>query len=208
MPDAKQDVKSPKTAPRIAVILAGGKSQRMGNADKAELPLGGVRLIDRTIERLSPQVDRVLIAGPKDYATGLTAIGDRRDGPIGPAAGLWSAMHWIEKHAPLADGFVTAPVDGPFAPKDLYARLAAAGSCAVASDANGLHPTFAYWRLKELKPALSASPAGRGAALHEIAKRCAADHIAFPDPYGLMNLNTPEDLVRAVEILGAGAAGL
>jgi len=46
----------------LGVILAGGLSSRMGRPDKFFLVHNGVRLIDRIIERASPQVDQLVIS--------------------------------------------------------------------------------------------------------------------------------------------------
>lgn len=193
---------------RIAFILAGGKARRMGGADKALIELGGVRLIDRVIERLAPQVDELLIAGPHDYQTGLETVADRRDGPAGPAAGLWAAAHWMAERRADAKGFATAPVDGPFLPPDLYARLAAERVCAVASDGARDHPTFAYWRVDRLTTALAGLPAGKGAALRELAEQRHALRVFFADSCGLMNINTPADVARAERLLANDPAKL
>jgi len=43
-------------------VLAGGKSSRMGR-DKALLPVGDQRLIERVIQRLRPSVERLVVIG-------------------------------------------------------------------------------------------------------------------------------------------------
>ncbi len=187
--------------PRIAVILAGGGGRRIGGADKGELMLARRRLVDHVAARLSPQAERLLISGMHDYETGLTAIRDREDGPRGPAAGLWSALHWIEKHAPATEGFSTAPVDGPFVPLDLIERLAAGGECAIVSESGNAHPTFAYWRLDVLRAALESAPAGEGLALKELADKTRAQRIVFNEADAFLNINTWEDIERAEELL-------
>lgn len=189
------------SAPAIAVILAGGGARRMGGADKGEMRLGGKRLIDHVIERLAPQVDHILISGRHDYGLGLAVIPDRDDGPAGPAAGLWAAAHHITKAFPEAQAFVTAPVDGPFLPSDLIARLQDAGAPAVAADEENLHPTFALWRITTLLDALSAHAANEGVALHKLAKECGAKRVRFPDRDAFMNVNSPDDLKTVEAIL-------
>ena len=48
---------------RVAgVILAGGRSSRMGETDKALLPLAGGTLLARAIARLAPQVLHIVIS--------------------------------------------------------------------------------------------------------------------------------------------------
>ena len=43
----------------IGIVLAGGKSSRMGGGDKALLPLGGRPLLAHVVERLRPQAKEV-----------------------------------------------------------------------------------------------------------------------------------------------------
>ncbi len=190
-------------SPRIAVILAGGGGKRMGGADKGALMLGGERMIDRALARLAPQADRILISGSHDYATGLTFLPDRDDGPHGPAAGLFAALKWIEENEPEAAGFLTVPVDGPFAPDDLFARLSSSSRSAVAATKAGVHPTFAFWRCDALAGALSVEPAGFGWPLKALADGVHAARILFDDEDAFLNVNTPEDLQRAEALLRA-----
>jgi len=189
----------------FGVILAGGQSRRMsgcaGAVDKAVHDLGGRRLIDHVVARFAPQVGRILIAGPSAYGTQLTALADGDDGPRGPAAALWSCAKWIAATSPGAPGFVTVPVDGPFAPPDMAEKLSASGRCAIASNDNGLHPTFAYWALSAIMDRLKAVPKGEGVALHILAQQCDAAHVHFDPPHALMNINTRDDMARARKLV-------
>lgn len=187
--------------PRIAVILAGGGGRRMGGIDKGEIALGGKRLIDRVVSRLAPQADRLLISGPNDYGLTLEMIPDRDDGPRGPAAGLWAAAQWITANFPAVGRFVAAPADGPFLPGDLIAELMEGDSSAVACNDEGDHPTFACWEISALLDALQSYPAGEGVSLRQLAQDCGAKRISFSPARLLMNVNTPEDLQRAEDIL-------
>ncbi|MEO1241936.1 MAG: NTP transferase domain-containing protein [Pseudomonadota bacterium] len=190
------------TAVTPAVILAGGGARRMSGADKGALLLGERRLVDLVVERLAPQVGRIIISGGHDYGLGFDVVADRADGPVGPAAGLWAAAQWMNENIPEARGFITAPVDGPFLPRDLVSRLCVSGSCAIAVDGNGDHPTFACWRIPQLLKVL-ARYAGEGAALHHIARECSSTRVAFPHDHALMNINTSDDLKRAEAISGS-----
>ena len=182
---------------RVAVILAGGGARRMGGVDKALIELHGRRLIDYILERIDPQVDRIVISGRDDYGTGLAVIGDRDDGPVGPAAGLWAAARFFADEETPPVGFLTIPVDGPFAPLDLYEKLSSSGACAIATGPDGApHPTFAYWRLEGLITELNDAK-GQGVALVELAARRSAIRIAFSSDNALLNLNTLEDVESA-----------
>jgi len=182
---------------RIGVILAGGGSRRMEGRDKAVAELAGKRLVDHVIDRLKAQTDRLLISGVRDFETGLTAIPDRDNGPSGPAAGLWAVASWMTETSLPATGFVTAPVDGPFLPQDLVEKLTNDDTSAVACTKEGVHPTFAYWKVADVLQVLGDVGKGKGLALHELARRCDARHVAFDAEDAFFNVNAPADLKHA-----------
>ncbi len=77
------------------VILAGGKSSRMGR-DKALIEVDGTRMLDRTVELLRPHVREILVIGDpeKHTAEHATTIADDEPGK-GPLGGIVTAF----KHA-------------------------------------------------------------------------------------------------------------
>lgn len=144
------------TAPVLAalpgIVLAGGRSLRMGN-DKAVALLGGKPLLHRVVDRLALQTTGVSVNSnvgeTLNLSPGTAVFPDTIEGYVGPMAGVLAAMRRIEGHMPAATHFVTVPTDTPFFPLDLAARLNAAltrpGQIAVASSAETLHPVFALW---------------------------------------------------------------
>lgn len=176
-----------------AVILAGGQSRRMGR-DKASVDLHGKRLIDHVVDRLSPQVEMIMLSAGQDYGTGLRTIADA-PAYQGPVAGLLGVADWLAANDPTCQGFLTAPVDGPFVPNNLAERLTAQpDACAMARDDAGTHPTFAYWTLavlEEVRPSLPEAP-----SLHRLAKLVKARPVVWPGTQNFINLNTPEDLAQ------------
>lgn len=187
---------------RIAVILAGGRSARMGGRDKALVELGGARLIDCVIARLAPQVDRMVISGREDYGTGFEVIADAPLGPRGPAAGLLAVAGWMPIRLPDTDRFFTAPVDGPFLPDDLVARLAVAGGPAIAVDDEGVHPTFACWTVFSLAGMCEKLSGEKSPSLRAIAAATNARQVAWPGGRYFTNINAPEDLEAALRQRG------
>lgn len=185
----------------IGVILAGGGARRLGGGDKGESMLAGKRLFDHVFERLRPQVDRVLVAGPHDYDAGVVAIADKASGPAGPAAGLYAVVRWLANNAPDVEGFVTAPVDAPFLPHDLAHRLAVKPGSAIAQCAERRHPTFAYWDVGDLSGYFHS--AVKAPALHDIAKAVRARAIDFPQPDAFFNINAPADIEAAEALIAA-----
>ena len=57
----------------IALILAGGKSKRMG-FDKAQLEIKGKTLVQGVYDQVKKQVDHVVISGPYNYGLNLSLI--------------------------------------------------------------------------------------------------------------------------------------
>lgn len=115
----------------IGLILAGGRSTRMGGSDKGLMLYHDKPLIAHLIERLSPQVGQLLISANRNLEAyrrfGYPVIEDTLTGFQGPLAGLLSALNYLaqQSRSPidvLTDLLVT-PVDLPRLPRDLYQRL-------------------------------------------------------------------------------------
>lgn len=77
------------TALATLVILAGGRSTRMGRA-KAELPVAGTTLLEWTVRRLGPAFAETIVAGAGAPA-GARGAPDRRAG-AGPLAGIEAGL--------------------------------------------------------------------------------------------------------------------
>ncbi|MDD2550044.1 MAG: molybdenum cofactor guanylyltransferase [Bacilli bacterium] len=76
-----------------AIILAGGKSSRMGQ-DKALLPIGNIPLIQHIINQLQEHFDELIIGAnnPQLYAfTGLRVVSDLERGK-GPLMGIYTCL--------------------------------------------------------------------------------------------------------------------
>lgn len=193
----------------VGVILAGGLARRLGGGDKVLRQVGGRAILDWQIERLAPQVLRIILNANGDPGRlarpGLTIVADTVAGTPGPLAGVLAALEWTAASAPDATRVVTVPGDAPFIPADLAARLHAAGgdrSPAHASSAGRTHPVIAMWPVAirhALRDAIVRQGVRKvGAFLHEHGS-VAVDWPAVPvDPF--FNVNTPDDLQRADDI--------
>lgn len=176
---------------KLGVILAGGKSRRMGQ-DKAALSIGGTSLLSHVQRRLAPQCQRLVLSAPHDWGERLPFIPDLKDSPGGPASALYSVWRALQTTSLL--GFYTVPVDGPNLPLDLCAKLSSETTAIAATVTQG-HPTFGYWRMQDLKTAFTAQ--GRDTAalsLFHLAELCHARRIIFEHSAAFINLNTPQDL--------------
>ncbi len=177
----------------------------MGGADKALLPLGGRSLITWVLDRLEPQVERIVISANGDpcrfSAFGCAVLPDAN--PRGPLSGVLAALRHVE---PLgATHLVSTPVDTPFLPRDLVPQLllateGSAGGLAVASTTDGDHPATALWPVS-LAPALAAFLASGEAKVTRFTEAHQATRAIFPDARAFLNLNTPEDLAKAEALL-------
>ncbi len=136
------------------VLLAGGRSRRMGGGDKCLRDLAGRPLLMHVIERLQPQVGALAINANGDPARfaafGLPVVEDRIGGFAGPLAGIHAGMMWARSATPEARWIVTTSTDAPFLPLDLASRLlasadAAPGRIAVAASQGRTHPVIGLW---------------------------------------------------------------
>lgn len=199
------------------VILAGGNSVRMGR-EKAFVELGDAPLIDRVVGRFSPQVGSLAInanGDPGRFASrGLPVLADDRP-DTGPLAGILAGMRWAAA-LPERPGFIaTVPIDTPFVPVDLVARLDAArdgqNRIAIAASGDRDHPVVGLWPV-ELADTLDAwrrTAKSQGVRAFLAASgfvvvnfECAAGE---PDPF--LNANTPAELDEAARWLSTTAKG-
>lgn len=114
----------------LGVLLSGGRSQRMGGADKCLASLAGRPLLSHSLDRLRPQVSALVLNanGPTERFAGfgLPVVTDTIPGFAGPLAGFLAGMLWAQNHMPSARFIATVATDTPFFPLDLVRRLSAA----------------------------------------------------------------------------------
>jgi molybdopterin-guanine dinucleotide biosynthesis protein A len=118
----------------------------MGGADKGLVQLQNKPLIQHVIQRLTPQVNEIIInanRGISQYqALDYLVLEDEISGFSGPLAGFSLGL----KHA-KHDFLLTVPCDSPLLPLDLASRLMAAliennADIAVATSHGDTHPVF------------------------------------------------------------------
>lgn len=110
-----------------AVVLAGGRGARMGGADKGLQTFNGVPLALHALNRVAPQLGRVIISANRNLAQYRDfGVAAHPDPPglgnyAGPLAGFLAGF----MHCPTPY-LLTVPCDVPLFPHDLVARLTAA----------------------------------------------------------------------------------
>lgn len=109
------------------LILAGGRGARMGGADKGLQHFIGQPLALHALQRLQPQVGRVLVNANRNLAAyealGAPVCTDALPDFAGPLAGFMTGLVHCE-----TPWLVTVPCDTPLFPLDLVTRLARAAS--------------------------------------------------------------------------------
>jgi molybdopterin-guanine dinucleotide biosynthesis protein A len=205
----------------VGLLLAGGLSRRMGGGDKGMHDIAGKPMLAHVVERLAPQVDRIVLNANGDptrfAAFGVPVVADTIEGFVGPLAGILAGMRWAAANAPEANYLASVSTDAPFLPHDLVARLAVAltsapHSVALARSAGELHPVIGLWPIA-LADDLEAE---LGAGVRKVL-RWTDKHGTIPvdfepltisgqsvDPF--FNANTPDELAEARR-LAEGAAG-
>src|SRR5260221_3327618 len=140
--------------PVIGVVLAGDWSRRGGGSKKPLRPLGGRPLLAHIIERVAPQVRRLVLNANGDparfVAFGLPVVADAVAGFAGPLAGVLTGLDWAAAEAPDCPWVASFPGDAPLLPPDLVARpLAAIDSQGAhlpcAARAGQSHPGVRLW---------------------------------------------------------------
>ena len=195
------------------IILAGGLSRRMGGGDKGLLMLGKTTIIERVIDKISPQVGSLAIningdsSRFPDYK--LPIIPDSIKGYLGPLSGILAGMEWAFKNGNRY--IATVAADTPFLPDDFIKRLHAmvksknlnigiAASRFLRRDDVFIHPTFGIWEVA-LKDDLRDALANDTRKIMFWAKKFKLDYYYFDtsdklsDPF--FNINTPDDLEEA-----------
>lgn len=196
------------------VILAGGRATRMGGGDKGALVLGGRSLFDRVTDRLRPQVEAMALNANGDPGRlahlGLPVLPDSVPGWPGPLAGVLAGLDWAAGQG--ATHIVTAAADTPFFPETLAARLSAAAAetgqpiALAATDEDGRrlrHPTFGVWPVRLRDDLRAALTEGVRKVVVWTDRHGTAEAVFAPGAF--FNINTPDDLALAEDMLNARA---
>ena len=190
------------------VILAAGRSSRMGVASKALLPLNDLSLLDHVIKRLAPQVDSLIVSGDQTLLDNLEypVIEDVTVKFSGPLAGLYSAL--VSSHLSDAKYLMVVPCDGPLAPESLVAELyrvirdADADVACVRYD-GVVQGTFSLWHKRQVDRIKNALLVEKYGGFKPLMRALDTAYLDWPEqsvnPF--FNINTPDDLKKAEKLL-------
>lgn len=200
-----------------ALILAGGRAQRMDGCDKGLVSLHGQPMICHVIDTLKPQLELIRINANRNqsaYAAlaqdlkkplsrylsefdtkqavgcGFEVVGDNLHDFQGPLAGIAAGL----QHCPT-EWMLIAPCDTPFLPADLVQRLRQTAEreqaeIVVAHDGKRLQPVVALLQRRLLPSLLAYLEQGERKIDRWYAQhRC--QRVDFSDqPEAFLNINT------------------
>ena len=191
-----------------AVILAGGRSSRMGGGDKCLLPMRGKPLIAHILEILAPQTRDVLINTNSDPGPflkfGLPVLPDAITGFQGPLAGLLTGMLWSRRRHPKQVYLLSVAGDVPFLPDDLVSRLhedlrEGQADIAIAACPLSSHPTIGLWPVDLAQRLEHDLMQTNIRSMLDWIKGFRVARTSFPSDV-LLNINTPADLSSCQKI--------
>ena len=171
------------------ILLAGGYSSRMG-ANKAELPFGGLRMIDWQVQRLRLLgIDDILIAGYEGAVEGGRFVPDIVP-HRGPLSGIHAGLSAAEREACLV-----LSVDAPLVPFSVLFTLMERHRTGITVLEHGgqLEPLIGVYD-RSLAPLCGELLAGERSSVKRLFD--AAGCTALPcgaEPHLLANCNTPEE---------------
>jgi molybdenum cofactor guanylyltransferase len=202
-------------------VLAGGRSLRMGR-DKAGIMLAGRPLLGHMLEKLRALGLRSRVAGLRQTIpeVAVEVFGDAHP-DCGPLSGMETALAASER-----DRVLLLSVDLPFVEPEFLAWMLARAEttdaiATVPRVAGEPQPLCGVYRREMISAVRESLEQGDFKAMHAVERSSAAGRIDLFDAETLlsaaawrsrlpvhvqfMNCNTPEDLMRAEEVLSAGS---
>jgi molybdenum cofactor guanylyltransferase len=196
------------TAPLHGLVLAGGRSARMGR-DKAALAAQGRTQLERAMALIAPHVERAFVSVRADQRSdplraGFTQIVDEQEN-LGPIAGLLAAQAQYPEHAwlvlacdlPLLDELTLAQL--------LRGRAASREATAYRSSRDGLPEPLCAVYEPSSHARLIAYVAGGRDCPRKFLMGADVELLDEPNPRALDNANTPEEYAAAMSALDPGA---
>lgn len=193
----------------LGAILAGGKSSRFGEENKALALLEGRPLIQHVIDRLQSQTSEIVFSGQAYQLENVDIVNpnwvlDSEPGQRGPLVGVLSCLDYLQESD--SEWLLISACDTPFLPDDLAEKLlekalSDSTMIAVAHDGKRLQPANALWH-RDLYPALKAAVTNDVRGFHQFLDTQPHTLAMWPESGNhFININTPLDLAKAEELL-------
>jgi molybdopterin-guanine dinucleotide biosynthesis protein A len=189
------------SAPVFGLVLAGGRSTRMGR-DKAALQIAGRAQLERAFGLLEPLVARCFVSVRADQRNdplraGYAQVVDLPNGPDGPVAGIRAAQLAHPEAAWLVVACDLPLLDAATLQNLLARRDPSRLATAYRSSHDGLpEPLCAIWEPSSAGP-LAAHVATGHNCPRKFLLASATLLLDAPHPHSLDNMNTPADFAAA-----------
>ena len=193
----------------LAVVLAGGKSQRFGE-DKSQVKFRGKILIDHILSEIIDEFNETLIVANKPInfmkSEKIFTTKDLK-ADQGPLGGVLSAMKWIQKNNKKYNWISTFPVDTPFFTKKelkkFYGKIDLNNSkLFFVKSHNTIHNIFGLWSIDLINQLENDLLAGKR-KVEDWANSIGVNIIEIEykniDPF--FNINTKNDLEEALRVI-------
>jgi molybdopterin-guanine dinucleotide biosynthesis protein A len=187
----------------MTIILAGGKSSRMGQ-NKALMPIDGVRVIDRIIAEFRPVSEKIIVIANdvRPYKNlGVLLLPDAHSyRGQGPLAGIYTGLHAAGTGACLV-----VACDMPFASAKLGCKLMDVLrqkdlDAVVPREPEQIHPLFAAYHTRITQKAKVILEEGKR-SVKALLDRIDAGYLdAEAGSKHLWNMNTMKDYIQAAEM--------
>jgi len=188
-----------------AIVLTGGRGERMGGRDKGLVELCGKSLVQWVTDSIAPQVDKIIISANRNLeeyrALGFPVVVDELKDFQGPLAGIHAALKNTGNEFVLV-----VPADSPGLPPDLCSKLGVAlleseAEIAVVETDGKMQPVLMLFRTA-LKPEFEKwMQQGSRKVIDWINSRRYVT-VSFPgDELLSVNINDLDSLAAASEIL-------
>ena len=179
-----------------AVVLAGGRSRRMGGGDKTRLPVDGLSLLDRVLSALPADTGVVVVGEERQTVRPVTWA--REEPPqSGPAAAIGAGLRQVSRDVSLL-----LAGDLPFLTTDFLDRLVEATrpeAGAVPVDGEDVPQWLcSAWPTELLRTAAWSTGASMRAVLGALPFTRVVLEAGSVPPW--LDCDTPEDLRRAREL--------
>ena len=198
---------------RSGVILAGGRSTRFGEGDKAVATLAGVPMIRRVADRLGAAVDELVVNCRPTQTTAVRAAMDDyplevsygldEQADLGPVAGIRNGLQ-----AAASTYAVVVACDMPFLDPDLvehlFERAEPADAAIPRLESGWYQPTQAVYRVEPMTAACETALETENprilAPIDELGETVVVEESEIEAVASLQtfeNINTPEELAAA-----------
>ena len=193
----------------LGTVLAGGKSQRFGE-DKSQVKLGDKLLIDYILSEVIEEFKEILVVSNSliDFRKSekITVIKDIKKN-LGPLGGVLTAMKWIKDNNKDYKWISTFPADTPFFKRSILQKFLQdiqpeESKLFFIKSNNTRHNIFGLWSIDlidKLEEDLTRGERKVEFWANSVGVKNIEMEFDNKDPF--FNINTKEDLKKAIEIL-------